>query len=352
MDLENLQNFWYVAGLSDSLRQAPLARTIVNHPIVLFRDPAGQAHALLDRCCHRNMPLSFGKVTPKGVQCGYHGWEFAPGGQCVRIPGQPPESKDTARGRVPSFPVIEQDGLLWVYATPDAKPTSRPFPIPFSDDRMYGTLRVDFGLMQASVENIIDNFMDSLHPPFIHAGLIYDDKKRNRLEIEVRPYQHPEGHRGVEGCYLGEPPPTQGLIGRIFADRSANIVVHEERYIAPSLTQAEYRIGTSQYLQSSHLFTPETPTRTRMYLLLRTKSRIPKPVSHLILRALFTKLFKQDIRALEIQQRAEEQPGLLPRASSELDILSLAVIRYLRELAQGKSLDTIHVKSHRYTACI
>src|SRR5579871_1461292 len=82
--LENLRTFWYVACLSDDLQLGPLARTIVDQSIVLFRDPAGRAHALFDRCCHRGLPLSLGTVTQGGLQCGYHGWEFAPGGKCIR----------------------------------------------------------------------------------------------------------------------------------------------------------------------------------------------------------------------------------------------------------------------------
>ena len=129
--------------------------------------------------------------------------KFAPGGQCIRIPGLPPEASERTRACcVATFAVIEQDGLVWVYATPDAKPSGSPFPIASAQDPSYASLRIDFGLMQAPVDYVIDNFMDSLHPPFVHAGLIYDDKKRNRLEIVIRPYQHPEGHYGVEGRYL------------------------------------------------------------------------------------------------------------------------------------------------------
>ena len=36
----------------------------------------GAPGALLDRCPHRSVPLSFGKVADGRLQCGYHGWAF------------------------------------------------------------------------------------------------------------------------------------------------------------------------------------------------------------------------------------------------------------------------------------
>src|SRR5258706_6243986 len=52
------QNAWYQAAWSHELpadMQAakPVARTILNEPVVLFRDAQGKASALVDRCCHR-----------------------------------------------------------------------------------------------------------------------------------------------------------------------------------------------------------------------------------------------------------------------------------------------------------
>jgi phenylpropionate dioxygenase-like ring-hydroxylating dioxygenase large terminal subunit len=350
--LTNLQAFWYVAGLSDGLKQKPLARTILGQSIVLFRDSAGQAHALLDRCCHRGLPLSCGTVVSAGLQCGYHGWEFSASGQCIRIPGQSADAKIPARACVPSFAVREQDGLIWVFLTPGQNPPHGPFPIQSRDDSDYSAFRIDFGSMEAPVENVIDNFMDSLHPPYVHKGLIYDENKRNRLEIVVRDYRHSDGHAGVEASYLGEPVPTQGLIGRLFAKRSTDPVTHEERYVAPSLTQAEYRVGETTHLLSTHLFTPETATRTRMYLLLRTKSRIPRMLREPVLRALFTRLFRQDIQVLQRQQKALESTGNLPRISSELDLISLSTLRFFHQLVEGQPLDQIQVKPQRYIAHI
>ena len=53
-----LRNCWYVAAWDDEIGgEVPFARTILGEPVVLFRDAAGKAAALEDRCCHRHLPL-------------------------------------------------------------------------------------------------------------------------------------------------------------------------------------------------------------------------------------------------------------------------------------------------------
>jgi phenylpropionate dioxygenase-like ring-hydroxylating dioxygenase large terminal subunit len=48
-------------------------------------DAEGKVSGLVDRCCHRGAPLSLGKVTPEGLQCGYHGLVFNGADKCVKI---------------------------------------------------------------------------------------------------------------------------------------------------------------------------------------------------------------------------------------------------------------------------
>jgi len=62
-----------------------LARTLMEQPVLLFRDADGQARALHDRCPHRFAPLWMGRLSADGrsVQCGYHGLQFDGTGACV-----------------------------------------------------------------------------------------------------------------------------------------------------------------------------------------------------------------------------------------------------------------------------
>ena len=68
-----LRNTWYVAMFSSELAEGRLVhRTIMNEPIVFYRRENGGIAAITDRCPHRFVPLSMGKLLPGDrVQCIY-----------------------------------------------------------------------------------------------------------------------------------------------------------------------------------------------------------------------------------------------------------------------------------------
>ena len=82
----SLKSSWQMAALSREVTDRPLARTVVGVPLVLFRT-AGGVSTLIDRCPHRNYPLSEGRLVDGALQCPYHGWRFAGDGGCVEVPG-------------------------------------------------------------------------------------------------------------------------------------------------------------------------------------------------------------------------------------------------------------------------
>src|SRR5215207_11581694 len=89
LSVAKLTRFFYVACLSEELGlgDRPLARVIAGVPVVLFRSQ-GRAAALVDRCPHRNVPLSLGRVLADGrLECAYHGWQFDCQGVCRKVPG-------------------------------------------------------------------------------------------------------------------------------------------------------------------------------------------------------------------------------------------------------------------------
>ena len=90
-----LRPYWYIAAEARELGTKPLTRTILGERLVLFRDGEGRPAALIDRCAHRNMALSRGRVSRGAIECPYHGWRYRGDGRCVAIPSSsssvPPE---------------------------------------------------------------------------------------------------------------------------------------------------------------------------------------------------------------------------------------------------------------------
>lgn len=115
---------WTPVALSANLpAKTVMPARIGAETIAIWRSASGQAAASADRCPHRGMRLSHGFVRGEALSCIYHGWRYAKAGNCLSIPAHPGLTPPEAI-RVATFPVIEQDGLVWVGKdTPEGKPT-------------------------------------------------------------------------------------------------------------------------------------------------------------------------------------------------------------------------------------
>ena len=121
-------NAWYVAGMSPEFETNKLhGMVIAKKPIVIWRTGEGKVVAFDDRCVHKRMPLSCGKILANGaLECAYHGFSYDGNGKCVAIPSQM-DVPIPSRAKLKPFPVIEQDGVVWVWpGEPDKMGKARP----------------------------------------------------------------------------------------------------------------------------------------------------------------------------------------------------------------------------------
>ena len=167
-----IRNDWYIAAWAHEVQGAkPLARTICNDKIVLFRDANGKAAALEDRCAHRGAPLSCGEMIPEGLQCGYHGLVFNGSGKCVYIPGQdsiPP------RASVKSYPLVEQDEFLWIWTGDPAKADPATIvPYPWNNDHKNWPHKPEHYHVECNFMLLVDNLMDLTHLGYTSNGVKY-----------------------------------------------------------------------------------------------------------------------------------------------------------------------------------
>jgi len=107
-----LRNYWYVAAADTEVGRTPFARTILGEPVVFYRTEQGVAVALEDRCAHRHLPLSMGKLVGDELQCHYHGLRFGTDGRCTRIPGQ---EQIPRAAKVKTYPVVERYHWIWIW---------------------------------------------------------------------------------------------------------------------------------------------------------------------------------------------------------------------------------------------
>ncbi len=108
---------WHIACETNELTSKPLAVSLFGTPLVLFRTEDGDVAALLDRCPHRDVPLSLGVVDGSILRCAHHGWEFGIDGHCKHRPGMSIGSQ-----RVQTYETREERGAVWVFLRSSAVP--------------------------------------------------------------------------------------------------------------------------------------------------------------------------------------------------------------------------------------
>lgn len=322
---------WYLLGSSRWLRRKPLARSLLGIPLVLFRDARGAPHALLDRCSHRNVPLVRGRVTPQGcLECPYHGWQFDGEGSCRKVPGLCEDTSAAARS-VPSFPVREQQGYIWVYPEAGASPAQEPFAFPLRGERGYSVVRRELQV-EASLHAFAENALDVPHTAFLHKGLFRGSAEPNLIEVAVT-----RGADRVEAEYIGEPRP-EGLAGRMLSP-SGGVVTHFDRFILPGIIQVEYRIGSENHILVTAFCTAEEDFRTRIHAEVSFRLRLPHWLLKPFILPVALRIFKQDAVILQQQSANIRRFGGEAYTSTELDVLGPHILRLLRAAEREKPAD-------------
>ena len=192
-------NTWYVIATDDEVSRQPLARRALETPVVLYRTQDGHAVALEDRDAHRPYPLSLGRVDGDTIVSGYSGFAYAPDGVCVNVPTQP---HVPIGARVRAFPVIEQDGAVWIWlgVAPLASRRNPPR-VPWLADDGWTTFGDEWDT-HANVLLLHENFADITHvpvvDPFIAPPALGGCLARLRgRRIPAHLPLHPRGHPGV-----------------------------------------------------------------------------------------------------------------------------------------------------------
>jgi hypothetical protein len=176
-------DFWYPVSLSSKLRRGQVIGTrFWGRPIAVFRDELGKAHAMEDRCAHRQLKLSLGQVKGCNLVCQYHGWEYDGSGKVVKIPHEL-FGKPFPNLKVGSLPVQERYGLVWVFpGDPSLAETRRIPDIPEIEgpDR-WGILTID-AMWKTHHSMIIDNVSDFTHAYLHRKYKPFWDAKMTRCE--------------------------------------------------------------------------------------------------------------------------------------------------------------------------
>lgn len=83
--------------MADIDSKRPTAITILGKQLVVWKDSSGDCHVFEDKCPHRLVALSEGRIEGDELMCAYHGWRFD---------GAPPTSAHSPRTRPPGAGIL------------------------------------------------------------------------------------------------------------------------------------------------------------------------------------------------------------------------------------------------------
>lgn len=181
-----VRNAWYVAGLSaDFPKEKLTGQVIAKRPLVIWRTKDGEVVAYDDRCSHKRFPLSKGRLMADGtLECAYHGLRYDTSGKCVMIPSHP-TGPISPQAKVIGFPVIEQDGFVWVWPGDLAMAEKRKPPrLPECNDPKWESIQVGPMKVPANYLLLIENLLDITHFYPLHDGNI-GDLANSSIPIEL-----------------------------------------------------------------------------------------------------------------------------------------------------------------------
>ena len=168
-----VRNTWYVVTFAAELDEGQLMhRTIMNEPIVFYRKEDGGIAAITDRCPHRFVPLSMGKLLAGDrIQCIYHGLEFGADGKCASNPHG--SGKVSEALNVRSYPVVEKHTLIWIWMGDKPADLDRIPDYSCLDDRPeLHVTRPGYIKVKAHYQLLVDNLLDLSHISYTHAGIL------------------------------------------------------------------------------------------------------------------------------------------------------------------------------------
>lgn len=166
-----LSRHWFPVARIADLAAKPLAVTLLDVPLVVYRTPGG-VHVARDLCPHRGVPLSMGWVEGDEIVCAYHGLRYGPDGRCRKIPAQP-NVRPSAILAMTMLPAVERYGLVWTSLDPREAANAIP-PFDDWDDAGYQRIVPPHVDIRAAPGRQVEGFVDVAHFAWVHHEAFAD----------------------------------------------------------------------------------------------------------------------------------------------------------------------------------
>lgn len=162
---------WFQAGWSTELPPGGVSKLrLFGRDVVLYRTHSGVARLVDAHCPHLGAHLGFGEVVGECIRCPFHGWEFDPSGQNVKIPFSEHPKSNVA---LTQWTIEESHGVILVWHDAGGREPFYRWPgVPELDDAAdhYPTQRHYAGVRRILPQQMFENGPDALHFCFVHGS--------------------------------------------------------------------------------------------------------------------------------------------------------------------------------------
>ena len=332
-----LRNFWYVAAAEEEIGRTPFGRMILGEPVVLFRTEDGHPVAFEDRCPHRHLPLSMGKLVGDTLQCHYHGLRFGADGRCVRIPGQDHIPK---AAKAKTYPVAERYRWIWIWMGDPA--LADPAAIPdfhWLDDPEWGA-KSSYLHVDANWQLIVDNLLDLTHLAFVHETTIGNAAIAEHAQVKVD--RAPNNVVVTRWVIDQDPPPTYKKVGGFTGnvDRWQIIDFAPPAFLRLDVGATPTGTGAPQgkrvggiSMRNLNAITPETETTTHYFWGQAHSFDVKNPETTNKIFEQVRTAFLEDVAVFTAQQRMLNLVPNPPQVDIAADAGAIAARRIIDRLA-------------------
>ena len=271
-------------ALSRDVAKTPVKVRLAGTDLVLWRGEGGVA-AFLDRCPHRNYPLSEGRIDRGRLVCPYHGWAFKSDGACADVPGC--VAGDLSRLSAERIGVAEAHGVVWACLKPHKALADSLPPMPEGEaiDHFWWAMKPE----RARVFDALDNVLDPFHTNFIHDGYIRVSHRRQRVEQTLHVFED-----GFEAVYVQDT--DYGWMSRALEGPRAS---SRGRYFPPATFQGRWEGPKGLTLCVTIWFVPVDEHTIRPMARFSTpKSKGPAWLKEAMIRLFLFRVIEQDADAL------------------------------------------------------
>ncbi|HEX3594036.1 MAG TPA: aromatic ring-hydroxylating dioxygenase subunit alpha [Polyangiaceae bacterium] len=178
-------NYWYPVDYDARVAPGDVREiSFWGSSYALFRDANGELHVVENRCAHRQLRLSVGRVEGCNLVCAYHGWQYDGEGRVVSI-SHDLFDRGMPRIKVSCKSVKVRYGLIWVFFGDQERASECDVPaIPeLTGSDQWPCVPIDF-TWKAHHSIIIDNVSDFTHAYLHRKYQPFSDAKLTECRTE------------------------------------------------------------------------------------------------------------------------------------------------------------------------